>query len=109
MNHNLHITCTPSTDMISIKLFLLITVVCRCRFFIFSSSRFPSAQVSSIYADASIGNSIKIAVVHIMYIEHDLVVDASSGNGKYGKILLQLLRLPRQSPKPRGEDSFQWK
>jgi hypothetical protein len=40
------------------------------------------AQVSSIYADASIGNSIKIAVVHIMYIEHDLVPDASSGNGK---------------------------
>lgn len=44
---------------------------------------FSSAQVSSIYADASIGNSIKIAVVHIMYIEHDLVPDASSGNGKY--------------------------
>ncbi|CRK97461.1 CLUMA_CG010850, isoform A [Clunio marinus] len=37
--------------------------------------------VSSIYADASIGNSIKIAVVHIMYIEKDLVEDASSGNG----------------------------
>ena len=40
-------------------------------------------QVSSIYADASIGNSIKIAVVHIMYVEHDLVPDASSGNGKW--------------------------
>jgi hypothetical protein len=41
-------------------------------------------QVSSIYADASIGNSIKIAVVHIMYIEQDLVPDASYGsNGKF--------------------------
>jgi hypothetical protein len=39
-------------------------------------------QVSSIYADASIGNSIKIAVVHIMHIEHDLVpMETSSGNG----------------------------
>ncbi|XP_053671313.1 A disintegrin and metalloproteinase with thrombospondin motifs 9 [Anopheles nili] len=28
--------------------------------------------VSSVYADASIGNSIKIAVSHIMYIHHDL-------------------------------------
>lgn len=43
-------------------------------------------QVSSIYADASIGNSIKIAVVHIMYVEHDLVPDASSGNGKWKNI-----------------------
>ncbi|KAG5682346.1 hypothetical protein PVAND_011703 [Polypedilum vanderplanki] len=34
-----------------------------------------------IYTDASIGNSIKIAVVHIMYIEQDLVPDASFGNG----------------------------
>lgn len=42
------------------------------------------AQVSSIYADASIGNSIKIAVVHIMYIEQDLVTDATS-NGKFEK------------------------
>lgn len=39
-------------------------------------------KVSSIYADASIGNSIKIAVVHIMYIEQDLVPDATS-NGKF--------------------------
>lgn len=48
------------------------------------------AQVSSIYADASIGNSIKIAVVHIMYVEHDLVPDASSGNGKFEGIFLIL-------------------
>lgn len=50
--------------------------------FIFFLSLFV-AQVSSIYADASIGNSIKIAVVQIMFIEHDLVPDASSGNGKF--------------------------
>jgi hypothetical protein len=48
------------------------------------------AQVSSIYADASIGNSIKIAVVHIMYVEHDLVPDASSGNGKFERMPLLL-------------------
>lgn len=48
-------------------------------------------QVSTIYADASIGNSIKIAVVHIMYIEHDLVPDASSGNGKSERIFSSLL------------------
>lgn len=50
-----------------------------------SSFLFVRRQVSSIYADASIGNSIKIAVVHIMYVEHDLVPDASSGNGKFDK------------------------
>jgi hypothetical protein len=54
------------------------------------------AQVSSIYADASIGNSIKIAVVHIMYVEHDLVPDASSGNGKSERMLFPLLSFSRR-------------
>lgn len=59
------------------------------------SFSFPRpAQVSSIYADASIGNSIKIAVVHIMYIEQDLVPDASYGsNGKYEKFFSFFLLL----------------
>ena len=47
------------------------------------ASLLSSTQVSSIYADASIGNSIKIAVVHIMYIERDLVSDTLSANGKF--------------------------
>ncbi|XP_049533836.1 A disintegrin and metalloproteinase with thrombospondin motifs 15 isoform X6 [Anopheles darlingi] len=34
--------------------------------------------VSSVYADASIGNSIKIAVSHIMYIHHDLAAQNKS-------------------------------
>lgn len=61
---------------------------------------FPSlllrAQVSSIYADASIGNSIKIAVVHIMYIEQDLVTDATS-NGKFEKHSLDQQLQPADS------------
>lgn len=31
---------------------------------------------------------MKIAVVHIMYVEHDLVTDASSPNGKFERIFL---------------------
>ncbi|KFB39608.1 AGAP004201-PA-like protein [Anopheles sinensis] len=38
--------------------------------------------VSNVYADASIGNSIKIAVVHIMYIHHDL--DAQKKSAEKG-------------------------
>ncbi|KAL7038269.1 hypothetical protein ACKWTF_009531 [Chironomus riparius] len=53
--------------------------------------------VSSIYADASIGNSIKIAVVHIMYIEQDLVPDASYVNAGVGvsasSMLVEFCRL----------------
>jgi len=52
-------------------------------FILFSLSSYVYSQVSSIYADASIGNSIKIAVVHIMYIEQDLVPDASYVNGMF--------------------------
>lgn len=37
--------------------------------------------VSSIYADASIGNSINVAVVHILMLKDDLHVDQSP----YGK------------------------
>lgn len=37
--------------------------------------------VSNIYADASIGNSINVAVVHIFYLRDDLHVE-SNHNGK---------------------------
>lgn len=84
IRHNVHTIHKHDSDKAFIFSFLSPSFVV-VNFSVFSSSRFPSAQVSSIYADASIGNSIKIAVVHIMYIEHELVPDASSGNGKYEK------------------------
>lgn len=43
---------------------------------------FNNLQVSSIYSDSSIGNSINVAVVHILFIKEDLVHDAKDGKGK---------------------------
>jgi hypothetical protein len=40
------------------------------------------SQVSSIFADASVGNLINVAVVHLLKVEHDLVPDAN-GIGKF--------------------------
>ncbi|XP_052863220.1 A disintegrin and metalloproteinase with thrombospondin motifs 9 [Anopheles cruzii] len=49
--------------------------------------------VSSVYADASIGNSIKIAVSHIMYIHQDLAAQNKSlENGLDGVSASQMLQ-----------------
>lgn len=56
--------------------------------FFTSLSTALSQQVSSIYADASIGNSIKIAVVHILYLHQDLAASSKlDQNGSKGKLL----------------------
>lgn len=47
--------------------------------------------VSSIYADASIGNSINVAVVHILLLQDDLHVESNPA-GKY--ILIKMPNLP---------------
>lgn len=53
----------------------------------FTLSTALSQQVSSIYADASIGNSIKIAVVHILYLHQDLAASSKlDQNGSKGKL-----------------------
>lgn len=41
-----------------------------------------SSQVSSVYSDASIGNSINIAVVHVVLLKDDLVSNPGQ-NGSY--------------------------
>lgn len=46
--------------------------------------------VSSIYADASIGNSINVAVVHILLLQDDLHVE-SNHNGKIAVNIFCLL------------------
>ncbi|XP_058450296.1 A disintegrin and metalloproteinase with thrombospondin motifs 9 isoform X2 [Malaya genurostris] len=49
--------------------------------------------VSSIYADASIGNSIKIAVVHILYLHQDLAArSALDLNGSKGVSASEMLQ-----------------
>jgi hypothetical protein len=44
--------------------------------------------VSSIFADASIGNLINVAVVHILIVKHDLVPDAN-GIGEWCEAQVQ--------------------
>ncbi|XP_062553913.1 A disintegrin and metalloproteinase with thrombospondin motifs 1 isoform X2 [Armigeres subalbatus] len=54
--------------------------------------------VSSIYADASIGNSIKIAVVHILYLHKDLVPHSTLDiNGSKGVSASEMLQAFCQS------------
>ncbi|XP_038115845.1 A disintegrin and metalloproteinase with thrombospondin motifs 9 isoform X2 [Culex quinquefasciatus] len=49
--------------------------------------------VSSIYADASIGNSIKIAVVHILYLHQDLAASSKlDQNGSKGVSASEMLQ-----------------
>ncbi|XP_065076694.1 A disintegrin and metalloproteinase with thrombospondin motifs 1 isoform X3 [Ochlerotatus camptorhynchus] len=49
--------------------------------------------VSSIYADASIGNSIKIAVVHILYLHQDLAAHSTLDlNGSKGVSASEMLQ-----------------
>ncbi|XP_055637495.1 A disintegrin and metalloproteinase with thrombospondin motifs 20 isoform X2 [Toxorhynchites rutilus septentrionalis] len=49
--------------------------------------------VSSIYADASIGNSIKIAVVHILYLHQDLAAHSTlDRNGSKGVSASEMLQ-----------------
>lgn len=47
-------------------------------------------QVSSVYSDASIGNSINIAVVHVVLLKDDLVSNPSQ-NGSYNSGEIQLV------------------
>lgn len=50
-------------------------------------------QVSSIYADASIGNLINVAVVHILLMEHDFTAYDGYSDGKGRLILFDSLHI----------------